>query len=241
MNHLHLRRHRRISFAGLLAFLAAGPALAQDTTTPVPPADAASAAAARPLPSDRGSTDYNRMPATSAGFARDDSYSMLPYTRRGYVGVNLGRTQFDLPCGLGSFSCDKNSNLSFNAYTGGMFNEWLGVEVGYLYTGKLDRAGGSTSAQGVNLLLVGRVPLGQFNIFAKGGGVYGRSRVTTNAVSGQPAASTNGGGASFGGGIGYDFDRNNGVVLEWQRNKFKVPPTGHPNVDTTSLGYVYRF
>lgn len=221
----------------LSALLAvAGTALAQQAPAPVPPADPA-----RPLPSDRGSLDYNGMPPTSAGFSRSDSRSYLPYTQRGYIGMNLGRTQFDLPCGLGSISCDKNTNLSFGIYTGGMFNEWLGLEVGYLYTGKADRAGGSTSAQGVNALLVGRVPLGQFNVFAKAGGVYGRSRVTTNAESSFYSGAVWGGGAAYGAGIGYDFDRNNGVVLEWQRNKFKMPPDGHPDSDTTSIGYVYRF
>jgi len=168
-------------------------------------------------------------------------FSYLPYTRHGYIGVNLGRTQFDLPCGVAGFSCDKNSNLSFNVYTGGMFNEWLGLEVGYLYTGKADRAGGSTSAQGVNALLVGRVPLGQFNVFAKAGGVYGRSRVRSSDPSTYYSGTATGGGAAYGGGVGYDFDRNNGIVLEWQRNKFRLSPTGHPDADTTSIGYVYKF
>lgn len=165
---------------------------------------------------------------------------MLPYTQRGYVGLNLGRTQFDLPCG--TEACDKNSNLSVNAYTGGMFNDWLGVELGYLYTGKLDRAGGSTSAQGVNLLLVGRVPLGSFNVFAKAGGIYGRTRVTTNALSRIGGGTEWGGGAAYGGGVGYDFNRNNGVVLEWSRSKFRFASGfGHPDVDTTHVGYVYKF
>jgi len=174
--------------------------------------------------------------------AQDSSYSLLPYTLRGYVGLNLGRTKFDLSCGGGGRPCDDNSKLSVNLYTGGMFNDWLGLELGYLNTGKLDRAGGETSAQGVNLLLVGRVPLGSsFNLFAKGGGIYGRTKVTADALSDIPSGSKSGGGLSAAAGIGYDFSPNSGIVLQWSRNKFKFAAEGHPNVDTTQVGYVYKF
>ena len=207
-------RCRSALLFGLLAGLCAAPVAAQNTST-------------------SSASDY-------AG-AYGDSYSVLPYTYRGYIGLNLGRTRFDLGCGAGAFSCDDHSNVSANLYTGGMFNDWLGLEVGYLNTGKLDRAGGSTSAQGIDMLLVARVPLGAFNVFAKAGGIYGRTKVTTDSLSGIPSGTKSGGGLSVGAGVGYDFTAHSGVVLEWARNKFKFAAEGHPNVDTTQVGYIYKF
>ncbi|XHS77987.1 outer membrane beta-barrel protein [Burkholderiaceae bacterium UC74_6] len=169
------------------------------------------------------------------------SSSWLPYTTGGYVGLNLGRTKFDMGCGLGGFSCDSYAKTAVNLYTGGMFNDYMGLELGYLHTGNLDRAGGTTSAQGVNLLLVGRVPLGAFNIFAKAGGIYGRTKVSTDTLSGIPGGSKSGGGLSVAGGMGYDLSPKSSIVVQWARNKFKFANEGHPNVDTTSIGYVYRF
>jgi len=169
------------------------------------------------------------------------SSSLLPYTTGGYVGLNLGRTKFDMGCGIGGFKCDSHAGTAVNLYTGGMFNEYMGLELGYLHTGNLDRAGGTTSAQGVNLLLVGRVPMGAFNIFAKAGGVYGRTKVSTDPLSGIPGGSKSGGGVSVAGGIGYDLSPKSSIVAQWARNKFKFANEGHPNVDTTSIGYVYRF
>jgi len=165
----------------------------------------------------------------------------MPYTTGGYVGVNLGRTKFDVGCGLGSFACDSFAKTAVNLYTGGMFNEYMGLELGYLHTGNLDRAGGTTSAQGVNLLLVGRMPLGAFNLFAKAGGIYGRTQVSADSLSGIPGGSKSGGGMSFAGGMGYDLSPKSGIVVQWARNKFSFANEGRRNVDTTSIGYVYRF
>ncbi len=211
--------YRSASLVGLLACLSAAPVMAQTSTTSTSPA-----------PTYDSSSSSSR-----------DGYSLLPYTSRGYWGLSLGRTKFDLGCGSGAFGCDSHSNVSVNAYTGGMFNEWLGLELGYLNTGKLDRAGGDTSAQGVNLRLVGRVPMGAFNVFGKAGGIYGRTKVTSDVLSGIPSGSKSGGGLSVAAGVGYDFTSHSGVTLEWARNKFKFAAEGHPNVDTTQVGYIYKF
>ncbi len=230
-------RYRSAPLAGLLACMSvvAAPVLAQDAAA-VPPAAAASTASSVPP-----APNYDAMPATSAGYASSgrDSYSLLPYTRRGYVGLNLGQTRFDMVCGV--YPCDDHSNVSVNLYTGGMFNDWLGLELGYVHTGNLDRLGGTTSAQGVDLLLVGRVPLGSFNLFAKAGGIYGRTKVTTNPFNSDLNGSKSGGGLSVAAGVGYDFTPTSGVVLEWSRNKFKFVNEGHPNVDMAQVGYVHRF
>lgn len=168
-----------------------------------------------------------------------DAYSLLPFTRRGYVGVNVGRPELKAGCGIG-YGCD-DPDASFNVYTGGMVNDWLGAEVGYLNTGKADRAGGSTRSQGVNLSAVFKLPLGAFNVFAKAGATYGETKVSTGLLSNVPSGKQRGWGGSYGAGVGFDFLPNSGVVLQWDRTAFRYPGQGRQDVDITSLGYVFKF
>lgn len=178
---------------------------------------------------------------SSGASSRSDGYSILPYTRRGYVGINIGQSDYkDLRCGSGLFGCDDSATRG-HVYTGGLFNDWVGMEIGALYEGGVGRGGGTTRAEGVNLSVVGRVPLGAFNVFAKGGATYGRTRVTADALSGLPAGRVRGWGRSYGAGAGFDITPNHGVVLEWERHAFRVPGGGRRDIDSTSLGYVYRF
>lgn len=179
------------------------------------------------------------MAQTGARSAGSD-YSLLPYTHRGYVGILVGKPEFKAGCGLGGFTCDDPS-VAGSIYTGGMFNDWIGLELGYVNTGRADRGGGRTRAQGVNLRAVLRVPVGGLSAFVKGGGLYGQTRVTADPLSGIAGGKERGWGASYGGGIGYDFTARQGVVLEWSRHQFRFPGEGRQDVDTTSLGYVIRF
>ncbi len=179
--------------------------------------------------------------AGGGSYARDDGYSLLPYTRRGYFGINLGKPEINTPCGTGLYACDDPST-GVSVYTGGLFNDWVGMELGYMNTGKADRAGGTTRAQGVNVSLVLRAPLGAFNVFAKGGAIYGQTQVSSDLLSGVPDGKRRGWGASYGAGVGFDFTPTSGLVLEWSRNEFRFPGRdGRDEVDTTSLGYVHRF
>jgi OmpA-OmpF porin, OOP family len=176
----------------------------------------------------------------STGSSRDDSYSLLPYTRRGYVGINLGQPDFRQSCGTGVYGCD-NPDLGVSVYTGGLFNDWMGMELGYMHTGNADRAGGSTRARGVSLSLVGRVPMGAVNVFAKGGAIYAQTKVSSGLLSDVSPGKRRGWGASYGAGIGFDLMPTSGVVLEWTRNEMRFPGTDREDVDMVSLGYVHRF
>lgn len=168
-------------------------------------------------------------------------YSLIPYTSRGFAGINVGQSNFkDFSCGASGFGCD-DSATRIHAYFGGFFNEWVGVQLGALYEGGPGRAGGTTRAEGLNASLVARVPIGAFNVFAKGGATYGRTRVTADALSGITPGRKRGFGGSYGFGAGYDITANHGVVLEWERHAFNVPGGGRRDIDSTSLGYVYRF
>ncbi len=168
-------------------------------------------------------------------------YSLLPFTRRGYVGIQAGRTQLDTPCGSGGYDCNNPDGVA-RVFTGGLVNDWLGAEVGYFRTGRADRAGGNTRAQGFDVVGVLRAPIGAFNAYVKGGAVYGETRVSAGPLSDVGTGKKRGWGPSYGVGVGYDFLPNSGVVLDWTRNELRFAGLGgRQDVDTTSLGYVYRF
>jgi hypothetical protein len=223
---------RPVFFAGTALLLAAGAAFSQ---APAGDPSASSAGSGAPYET----SPRSRQQASASG--NENAYSLLPYTRRGYVGVNLGRTEFDTACGSGGYGCD-NPNVSGYFYTGGLFNDWVGLELGYMNSGRADRSGGRTRAEGLNVSLLLRAPLGQFNAFIKGGTTYAQTRVSSGPLSDVPSGKRRAWAPSYGAGLGFDFTPNHGLVLEWNRTEMRfVGIDGRQNVDTTSLGYVYRF
>lgn len=244
MKHLTARSGLTRLTMGVAAAVAAVAAQAQATSDP---------AAVPPTAADPGAQSYGSSPPAAVRSASQTSstwgntldggtdYSLLPFTRRGYVGLNIGQSDFGaLSCGAGGFSCD-DKDVGGTVYTGGMFNDWLGVELGYLYMGRVDRSGGRAEAQGLNVSLVGRLPLQQFNVFAKGGTTYGRTKVSADPLSLVPTGKESGWGASYGAGVGLDVTPTTSVVLEWARHDFHVPSSGRQEIDLTSLGVKYRF
>lgn len=167
--------------------------------------------------------------------------TVMPYAGSGYVGLNLGRPEYDLACGRGGFACD-DPDASVHIYTGGMFNQWLGGEIGYLRMGDMDRQGGTTRGHGINLSLIGRWPVSQsFNLFAKVGGTYSRTDITTSAASLEASGDASGWGLSYGVGVGYDFPNDWSIVLQWDRHEMKFAGRGRENADAASIGVRYRF
>jgi opacity protein-like surface antigen len=166
--------------------------------------------------------------------------SFVPYTSSGYVGLNIGKPDYKLPCTVG-FNCD-DPNTSFHIYTGGSMNQWLGAEVGYLYLGRSDRQGGTTRGQGLNLSLVGTVPVAQsVKLFGKIGATWGRTTVSANPLSGEPTGDKNSLGPSYGLGAQYDISNSWAAVLQWDRNSMKFAGRGREDIDATSLGIKYKF
>ena len=56
----------------------------------------------------------------------------------------------------------------------------FGFELGYTDFSQVNRAGGRTKANGVNLSLIGKLPLGDaFNLLGKVGTLYGRTDVSS--------------------------------------------------------------
>jgi opacity protein-like surface antigen len=175
-----------------------------------------------------------------ANAATDKARIWLPGAGRSYLGLNVGRSRYNLPCGSASLLCD-HTDRSMQLYTGTMIGDFWGIELGYLNVGRIARAGGETSATGLNFSLVGKAPVGPIGVFGKVGTTYGRAESSTLPASGIGAGSDRGFGLSYGAGVSYDFTPRVSAVLEWDSNDFRFAGTGRDPVRSTSLGLKIRY
>jgi opacity protein-like surface antigen len=167
--------------------------------------------------------------------------SLWSWVGRGYVGLNLGRSRYSVPCGSIALLCD-STDRSARFYTGSMIGNFWGVEVGYLNSGTIARAGGQTRAQGFNLSLVGKAPLGHsFKVFGRFGSTYGQTDASFLAAGGIGAGTERGFGLSYGGGVSYDFTPRLSATLEWESSDFRFAGLGRDPVRSANLGLQYRY
>ncbi|MDA8443991.1 outer membrane beta-barrel protein [Paracidovorax valerianellae] len=184
-----------------------------------------------------GAVAAQAQPANRASSNRD---SFIPSTQQGYVGLSGGQSKYDLRSGTGGFSFD-DTDTAWKIYTGGYFNQNFGIEFGYLNFGNATRVGGETKAQGLNLSLVGRLPLSeQFDVFGKVGTTYGRTKTSGNPGFGVTTGDDNGFGLSYGAGVRWAFNPQWAAVVEWERHRMNFAD-GKSDVDMTTVGVQYRY
>jgi opacity protein-like surface antigen len=182
--------------------------------------------------------------AGSLAQAQDSSpaaRSFMPGKGRGYVGLSMGPSRYSAPCGAASFSCDSTDN-SVQIYAGNMPSNFWGVELGYIDMGRISRAGGNTTAQGLNLSLVAKAPVWQsLGVFGKLGTTYGRTESSAQLGSSIYGGSDRGFGLSFGAGVSYDFTPRLSATLAWDSHDFHFAGSGRDPVRSTSLGLQYKY
>jgi len=159
-----------------------------------------------------------------------------------YVGLNVGRSDFAINSGFGGFPSDKRDTV-YNIYSGTFFSPNFGLELGYTHFGKIERAGGTTKAEGVNLSLVGKVPLGSsgFNLLGKVGTTYGRTDVSAAPFTGVSSGRETGLGISYGLGAEYVFSPQLSAVVQYDEHQLKFINAGRDRVGAATLGVRYRF
>jgi OmpA-OmpF porin, OOP family len=184
------------------------------------------------------------MAFTGPAFAQDTGF---------YVGGALGQTSFDVDC-AGTTSCD-DEDSSWKIFGGYQFNKNLALEFGYADLGEATAsvlvppftANGALEATVWELVAVGSLPIAdRFSIFGKIG-LYRADTDLNVTVPGLGSASESDSNTdlTFGVGARYDFTRNLGVRLEWQRyqdvgGEF-AGVTLESDVDVISVAVIWKF
>ena len=166
--------------------------------------------------------------------------SWLPYTSYGYVGAGIGRSKYNLGNCAPGFSCD-DTDIGYKVFTGGQVSRILGLELGYVYLGRGEASGGDVKAQGVNLSLIGNLPIGEmFNVYAKVGGIYGWTHTSASPAAGVSNGNDHGLNFSYGAGVQVDLTRNWAVQADWDHYRFDFAG-GSSNAQLYSINAVYKF
>lgn len=159
----------------------------------------------------------------------------------GYIGLNAGKSDFSVGNGNGFFTSE-NKDTTYGIYGGTYFTPYFGGEVGYTNFGKINRAGGRTKAQGVNLSAIGRLPLSpQFNLLGKLGTTYGRTDVSSAIGSGVTAGGESGFGFSYGVGAEYAFTPAVSGVVQYDEHRLKFAGGNNDRVGAATVGVRFKF
>ncbi len=146
-------------------------------------------------------------------------------------------------------------DTGFKLFGGYSFNRYFAIEGGYYNLGRFGfvattvPAGtltGRIKVQGVNLDLVGSVPIGEkFSVFGRIGATYGDTKDTfvgTGAVVVLgPNPHNRGANWKFGAGLQYDINESLAVRAEGERYRIDDAVGGKDHVDLLSLGLIFRF
>lgn len=178
--------------------------------------------------------------AGASAQAQSSNYTLNAPGAR-YIGMNVGKSDFSVGNGNGIFSSE-SKDTAYSIYGGSYFNNNLGMELGFTDFGKINRAGGTTKAQGFNLSLVGRLPLSPaFNLLGKVGTTYGRTDVSSFPGSGVASGSESGFGVSYGVGAEYAFNPQLSAVVQYDSHDLKFAGNGRDRVSATTAGLRYKF
>jgi OOP family OmpA-OmpF porin len=176
---------------------------------------------------------------------------LLPATQasaQAFVGGSIGQSDIDsdITQGLITSGSVDGKDTAFKVFGGYMFNRHFGIEGAYVDLGEVSYSGdffgspvtgGKVEVSGFNVAALGSYPITeQFSVFGKIG-LFIWEAEASDTTGGVPfSAKEDGTDISFGVGVGYNFTRNLGVRLEWER--FKLDEA---DADLISVGVAWRF
>ena len=200
-----------------------------------------------------------------AGFATVCSTSVIAQVSPWYVGGSLGptRANFNNDAINSQFvgqGFTVNSSSTENRSTGGklfggyQLNPNFAIEGGFFDLGRFNYSGtttggnysGTTRARGLNLDLVGTLPLtDRFSVLGRVGAAYAQTRDNFSSTSFVPPSTANNNrnetGVKFGVGLQYALTDALSLRAELERYRISDPIRNRSNVDMASIGLVYRF
>ncbi len=159
-----------------------------------------------------------------------------------YIDLNTGRTDFDLGNGGSLYGSDRRDR-SYSVALGSYFRASnLGMELGYTDFGRVDRSGGHAEAKGINLSLIGRIPLGNsFNVLGQVGGVYSRTDVSAGPGAGVSTGKESGVDWTYGAGLEFAFARRWSAVLQYDGYHMDFASEGRERITNLALGVRYLY
>lgn len=159
----------------------------------------------------------------------------------GYIDIGIGQSDFSLGNGIGIFGSDQGDK-SYSVRAGSYFSANFGMELGYTDFGSVNRAGGRTKADGINISLIGKMPLNPaFNLLGKVGTTYSRTDVSSNPISGVVAGAERGFGLSYGIGVEYMFTPKWSATLQYESQDMKFAGDRSERVGASTLSARYQF
>ena len=184
-----------------------------------------------------------------------------------YVGANVGQSSATIDRDrivssllAGGYTTasyvDDDSDIGYKLFGGYRFSEHFSLEGGYFNLGEFNylattvpagSLSGNIKIQGVNLDLVGMLPIGErFSVFGRVGAIYAEAQdhfISTGAVNiiTDRNPSKREANYKFGAGIQYDFSDALAMRLEGERYRINDAVGNTGDVDLFSLGLVYRF
>ena len=189
-----------------------------------------------------------------------------------YIGASLGqsKTKFDQGSAAADLAAAGANNTGFTAdetdtgwklYGGYKFTRYLAVEGGYVNAGRFSLTTNVTNIRGIpfpplrtsfdikikeifDIAAVGILPIGnQFSLFGKLGAYRANTELSFSVSTVSEKESGRNNDFMWGFGAGYDFSKNLGARIEWERfNKVgDKEKTGQGDVNLLSAGLVYRF
>jgi len=158
------------------------------------------------------------------------------------LGIAIGKPTYGTSCGnISGLTCS-NNGTSVSVTAADMITRNWGAEVSYLDLGKADRAGGTVSARGVNLSIVGRAPLtSAFDIEGKVGTTWGITHVDADPASGLANGRESGFGIGYGAAVNLHLSNGLATSIGWEQHEFHFVGQGTSAVKNLTVGMSYHF
>jgi OOP family OmpA-OmpF porin len=159
-----------------------------------------------------------------------------------FVGINVGKPSYSTSCGnVSGLSCS-NNGTSVSLTAGDMLTRNWGAELSLLDLGKADRGGGTVDARGINVSVVGRVPVVDWlDVEGKLGTTWGVTHVNANPASGVQNGRDSGFGLGYGVALGMHMGHGFTASAGWEQHDFHFIGQGTSEVKNITLGVAYTF
>lgn len=160
-----------------------------------------------------------------------------------YVGLSGGSADFSRMNGSNGVYHNGDHDNSYSLTAGSYFiNPNVGAEVGYTNFGNVARGGGNTKAEGFNISLIGKLPVGNsVNLLAKVGTTYGYTDVSSAAGSGLKSGSESGFDWAYGVGAELVINPQWSAVVRYDEHYLKFAGSSSERITTTSIGARMHF